>query len=270
MLLHDPLGVYPVPVTDYSYGSWLRWNLLTIAVTELGPFCIHFETSLLPIVTRLVLLIAFALGAKLALKPPKAALKRAVKRCERLALLNGPKSLELNLTQKNPRKKVMGNPGNQLQSNLESSFLVWRPLGTNPPLQNREKRVSESKTPHFPPPQKRAFQVPTPTSIMEIFWLETPFSGVGGNRGFRLRNPLFPRKKETMICERTFSQRSPKGKQNETHVFFFSIVAFSSSARRGLGRRRTQDEKEDKQGQEPQQQEQSNEIHAKKEENNEK
>ena len=38
---------------------------------------------------------------------------------------------------------------------LRNSFAPYR--GRNP--QNREKRVSESKNPHFPPPQKRVFRV---------------------------------------------------------------------------------------------------------------
>ena len=67
----------------------------------------------------------------------------------------------------------------RIASNLRNSFAPWR--GRNP--QNREERVSESKNPHFPPPQKRAFRVKKPPPF--------PHRALQGEWGFLTRNALF-------------------------------------------------------------------------------
>ena len=65
--------------------------------------------------------------------------------------------------------------------------------------QYRGKRVSETKNPHFPPRQKRAFRVKkSPFSLWRpvlkpgFFDLKRPFLAWGEVGVFRLRNPLFP------------------------------------------------------------------------------
>ena len=77
---------------------------------------------------------------------------------------------------------------------VRNSFAPYR--GQIP--QNREKRVSESKKPPFPTtPEKGVLSQKIPIFLvvlcieMGIFWLRAPFSGVVGNGGFWLRNPLF-------------------------------------------------------------------------------
>ena len=64
--------------------------------------------------------------------------------------------------------------------------------------QNREKRVSESKNPHFSPPQKWVLRVKkspflyrAPQGKWGFFDSKRPFLGWGEMGVFRLRNPLF-------------------------------------------------------------------------------
>ena len=66
-------------------------------------------------------------------------------------------------------------------------------------LPNREKRVSESKNPHFPPHQKRAFRVKkspflqrAPHGNWGFIDSKRPFFGVGGKGGFSTPRPSFP------------------------------------------------------------------------------
>ena len=78
---------------------------------------------------------------------------------------------------------------------VANPFAPYR--GQNP--QNREKRVSESKNPHFPPPQKRGLWVkksPFLYRALQGKWgfvdSEPPFLGWWEMGVFGLRNPLFP------------------------------------------------------------------------------
>ena len=80
-------------------------------------------------------------------------------------------------------------------SSIRNAFAPYR--GRNP--QNREKRVSESKNPHFPPPQKRVFRVKNPHVYTERYkengdflTRNTLFWG-GGKWGFLDSETLFPR-----------------------------------------------------------------------------
>ena len=66
----------------------------------------------------------------------------------------------------------------------------------NPKIGKREFR--SQKTPICPTPEKGVSSQKIPISIqgttgkMGIFWLQTPFSGVGGNGGFLTPKPSFP------------------------------------------------------------------------------
>ena len=81
--------------------------------------------------------------------------------------------------------------------------------------QNREKRVLESRKPHFPSPHQRACRVKkTIFHVMPCretgFLTRTPFCGVKGNGGLLTPKPSFPDLSRPDPCSVDFGRKTPK------------------------------------------------------------